>query len=196
VDLQNRLRASGFWVGSVDGTYGGLTHQAVMALQKTHGLPRDGAYGPAARAVLESNPARPAARSGPGSGRVYEVDLVRQILLLAVDGRVEWVLNASTGHGRVYEFNGATYRATTTTGLDHRVVRQIDGLREAERGQLWRPKYYDNSRGIAIHGATSVPATPESSGCVRVSYAAMDFIWQRDPGLGARVMVYPLDHYR
>jgi putative cell wall-binding protein/peptidoglycan hydrolase-like protein with peptidoglycan-binding domain len=196
VDLQNRLRAAGYWLGTVDGTYGNLTHQAVMALQKAHGLERDGAYTPETRAVLESNPARPTPRSGPGSGRVYEVDLVRQILLLVVDGRVEWIINTSTGHGRVYEFNGQTYRATTTTGLDHRVVRQIDGLREAERGSLWRPKYYDTNRGIAIHGSTSVPATPESSGCIRVTYAAMDFIWSLDPGTGARVMVYPVDHYR
>jgi putative cell wall-binding protein len=193
-DLQRRLRDAGFWLGTVDGAYGTLTHQAVMALQKTHGLGRDGVYGQQTRALLESGPPRPVSRSGPGSGRFYEIDLDRQILLMVVDGRVDWVFNTSTGHGRVYEFNGQTFRATTTTGR-HRVVRQIDGLREAERGSLWRPKYYDNARGIAIHGSTSVPGTPESSGCIRVTYAAMDFIWSQDPGLGAGVWVYPEGHY-
>jgi putative cell wall-binding protein len=191
-DLQRRLRDNGFWVGAVDGTYGSLTHQAVMALQKTHGLTRDGVYGQRTRALLESNPARPRPRST--SGRVYEVDLDRQILMIVVNGRVDWIINTSTGHGRVYEFNGQTYRANTTTG-QHRVVRQIDGLREAERGALWRPKYYDNARGIAIHGSTSVPATPQSSGCIRVTYAAMDFIWSLDPGTGAGVWVYPEGYY-
>jgi putative cell wall-binding protein len=194
VDLQQRLRNAGYWVGAVDGVYGTLTHQAVMALQKTHGLARDGSYGPNTRAVLESNPARPSPRSGAGSGLVYEVDLNRQILMRVVNGNVEWIFNTSTGHGRVYEFEGRTYRANTTTGR-HRIVRQIDGLREAERGQLWRPKYYDNTRGIAIHGATSVPAEPASSGCIRVTYAAMDFIWSLDPGIGAGVWVYPEGYY-
>jgi putative cell wall-binding protein/peptidoglycan hydrolase-like protein with peptidoglycan-binding domain len=194
VDLQRRLRDAGYWVGAVDGAYGTLTHQAVMALQKAHGLARDGNYGQRTRALLESNPARPQPRSGPGSGLVYEIDLDRQILMRVVNGNVEWIFNTSTGHGRVYEFGGRTYRATTTTGR-HRVVRQIDGLREAERGQLWRPKYYDNARGIAIHGATSVPAEPASSGCIRVTYAAMDFLWSLDPGIGAGVWVYPEGHY-
>jgi putative cell wall-binding protein/peptidoglycan hydrolase-like protein with peptidoglycan-binding domain len=193
-DLQRRLRDAGYWVGAIDGAYGTLTHQAVMALQKAHGLPRDGNYGLRTRALLESNPARPRPRSGPGSGLVYEVDLDRQILMRVVNGNVEWIFNTSTGHGRIYEFNGQTYRANTTTGR-HRVVRQIDGLREAERGQLWRPKYYDNARGIAIHGATSVPAEPASSGCIRVTYAAMDFIWSLDPGIGAGVWVYPEGYY-
>jgi lipoprotein-anchoring transpeptidase ErfK/SrfK len=163
-----------------------------MALQKTHGLARDGIYGQATRALLESGPARPTPRST--SGRVYEVDLERQILMLVVNGRVDWIINTSTGHGRVYTFNGATYRANTTTGR-HTIRRQIDGLREAERGSLWRPKYYDDSRGIAIHGSTSIPATPESAGCIRVSYAAMDFIWSTDPGTGAGVWVYPENFY-
>lgn len=193
VDLQNRLNAQGFWLGPVDGVYGTLTHQAVMALEKAHGLPRDGVYDAAPRQVLESGGARPAARTT--SGRWLEIDLDRQLVLAVLDGQVQWAFNASSGHGRVYEFNGQTFRANTTTG-QRRIVREINGMREAERGQLWRPKYFDDTRGIAVHGATSVPAHPASSGCVRVTYPAMDFIW--DAGLapiGTRVWVYPESFY-
>lgn len=193
-DLQRRLRDAGYWVGTIDGRYGTLTHHAVLALQKAHGRPRNGAYDEATRALLESNPPRPRPRSGGGSGLVYEIDLDRQILMLVRNGQVEWIFNTSTGHGQVYTFEGSTFRATTTVGR-HRVVRQIDGLREAPRGRLWRPKYYDNNRGIAIHGSTSVPEYPASSGCVRLSYAAMDFLWSLDPSTGAGVWVYPENHY-
>lgn len=190
--LQQRLEANRFWVGPIDGVYGSLTRQAVMAVQKTHGLEPDGVYGPATRQVLESDPPPPESRSR--SGLVYEVDLARRVLMLVADGEVAWVFNTAAGHGRVYEFEGSTYRATTTTGR-HTVTRQIDGLREAARGKLWRPKYYDTSRGIAIHGSTSVPAHHASAGCIRVTYAAMDFLWSVDPGTGAGVWVYPDNYY-
>ncbi|MEK7411268.1 MAG: L,D-transpeptidase, partial [Actinomycetota bacterium] len=45
-------------------------------------------------------------------------------------------------------------------------------------GQIYRPKYF--SGGIAIHGSYSVPAYPASHGCVRISTAAMDMIWDLD----------------
>jgi putative cell wall-binding protein len=192
-DLQERLTANGYWIGSIDGVYGTLTHQAVMAFQKVHGLPREGVYDMATRQRLESNPPRPQPRSG--SGRVIEIDLERQVLMVVSNGHVDWVFNTSTGHGRYYQFGGRTYRATTSTGI-RRITRQIDGMREAERGLLWRPKYFDDSRGIAIHGSTSVPAYPASAGCVRVTYPAMDFIWNTNLApLGTTVWVYPENYY-
>ena len=36
--LQQDLNAAGYWLGTPDGTYGHLTSQAVMALQKSAGL--------------------------------------------------------------------------------------------------------------------------------------------------------------
>ncbi|MEX2621282.1 MAG: cell wall-binding repeat-containing protein [Egibacteraceae bacterium] len=192
IRLQELLGANRFWVGPVDGVYGTLTHQAVMAVQKTHGLTPDGVYGPVTRGVLESGPAPPTPRTT--TGLVYEVDLARGILMVVADGSVAYIMNTSAGHGRVYEFEGATFRADTTTGR-HRVTRQIDGVREAARGRLWRPKYYDDSRGIAIHGSSSVPAHHASAGCIRLTNAAMDFLWQIDPGTGAGVWVYPESYY-
>lgn len=191
--LQERLRDRGYWLGSVDGNYGTLTHQAVMAFQKVHGLEPDGIFGRTTRETLERDPAGPSARSD--SGRWIEIDLERQVLMAVANGRVEWIFNTSTGHGRVYEFEGQTFRATTTTGKQ-RMVRQIDELREAARGALWRPKYFDGSRGIAVHGSRDVPNYPASAGCVRVTYPAMDFIWENDLApIGTGVWVYPDDHY-
>lgn len=191
--IQERLRERGYWLGSVDGNYGSLTHQAVMAFQKVHGLDPDGVFGRAEHNTLDRDPAGPSARSS--RGRWIEIDLERQVLMAVANGRVEWVFNTSTGHGRVYEFEGQTFRATTTTGRQ-RIDRQIDGLREAARGALWRPKYFDSSRGIAVHGSRDVPNYPASAGCVRVTYPAMDFIWENDLApIGTGVWVYPSDYY-
>src|SRR4051812_38939037 len=43
--LQNRLTALGYWLGPPDGKFGGLTQQAVYAVQKAAGLGRDGVVG-------------------------------------------------------------------------------------------------------------------------------------------------------
>lgn len=192
-DLQRELRDNGFWLPAVTGRFGDDTHHAVVALQKAHGLERDGVVGPATRRALRETDGPPSPRHG--SDRAYEVDLDRGLVLFVDGGQTRWVFNSSAGHGEVYTFEGSTFRANTTTG-SHRVVRQIDGVREAARGELYRPKYFDGSRGIAIHGYPSVPPTHASSGCVRVPMAAMDKIWAMDPGLGTDVHVYPVDYYR
>jgi hypothetical protein len=46
-------------------------------------------------------------------------------------------------------------------------------------GDLYRPKYF-NRQGIAVHGYANVPPYPASHGCVRVSLAAMDWLWRTD----------------
>ncbi len=57
------------------------------------------------------------------------------------------------------------------------ITRELpNGWRTSDLGQLWRPKYF-TSTGIAVHGATSVPAYPASHGCARVSVPAMNYIW-------------------
>jgi hypothetical protein len=100
-------------------------------------------------------------------------------------------------HTRVESFcQGNTIAEGIAVKSAGRITREIDGMREAERGQLWRPKYFDDSRGIAIHGSASVPNYPASAGCVRVTNAAMDFIWQAGLApVGTTVWVYPENYY-
>jgi peptidoglycan hydrolase-like protein with peptidoglycan-binding domain len=159
--LQRRLVELGYWLGTPDGDFGSNTHHAVVALQKVAGISRDGVVGPATLDALARG-ARPATQST--SGLVVEIDLARQVLSAVRDGRVVLVFDASTG-----SVPGTTPRGHWT------VTRQIDGLRQAELGLLYRPKYFHE--GVAIHGYTSVPARPASHGCVRVTYPAMDAIW-------------------
>jgi peptidoglycan hydrolase-like protein with peptidoglycan-binding domain len=182
--LQQRLVDLGYWMGEPDGTYGQLTRQAVMAFQKVEGLSRDGVAGPATQAQL-SVAARPSARGGDG----IEIDLERQVIFIVQGGQVQWALNTSTGNGEAYtSSSGGSARAVTPPG-DFRVQREVDGVREAPLGTLYRPKYFNG--GIAVHGSGSIPATPASHGCARVTNAAMDMIWSTGAmAIGTPVSVY------
>src|SRR5688572_9774267 len=52
LEVQQRLSGLGFWLGEIDGHYGQLTRQAVLAFQKAEGLTRDGVAGPRTRQQL------------------------------------------------------------------------------------------------------------------------------------------------
>lgn len=183
-EVQQRLSALGYWNGSADGVYGGLTSQAVMALQKAAGIGRDGVLGPATHRALEKG-VRPQSRMG-GSG--IEIDKARQLLLVVRGGRVTLVLNTSTGSGERYTSQGSTRIATTPAGT-YSTFRAVNHLDKGPLGDLWRPRYFNG--GIAVHGAGNVPGYPASHGCARVSNPAMDMIWADNlMPMGGRVVVY------
>jgi len=184
--LQRRLTDLGYWNGPNDGKFGGLTQQAVWALQKAAGVPRTGTTTPATWTALTAG-TRPTARS-TGGGHVIEVDLKRNLLLFVTDGHVDTILNTSTGGGYRYTSEGVTSTAITPKG-HFTTYRTVDGVRNAPLGMLYRPRYFVD--GYAIHGAESVPPTPASHGCVRVTNAAINWIWAQniDP-VGTPVWIY------
>ena len=171
--LQIRLQELGFWLPSADGSFGSLTQQAVMAFQKHAGLGRDGIAGPATLAALETAAPVTAVEGGDH----LEIDLGRQLLILVHQGRT-LAFNTSTGA-----------EGWRTPPGRFTIFREVDGMREAELGELWRPKYFNG--GIAIHGSPSIPGRPASHGCARLHDAAIDMIW--DTGMapiGTPVWVY------
>lgn len=157
---QERLGSLGYWVGEIDGRYGHLTQQAVLAFQKVEGLDRDGITGPQTmeRMALAVRPVPAQLTDG------MEIDLERQVLFIVRGGQVIETYNTSTGE-----------EGWTTPGGSFEIDRQIDGLRVAPLGELWRPKYFNG--GIAVHGSNSIPAYPASHGCTRISNAGIDHLW-------------------
>ncbi|MCZ7536417.1 MAG: L,D-transpeptidase family protein [Acidimicrobiia bacterium] len=186
VDLQNRLTSLGYWLGSADGSYDLLTEQAVTAFQKVEGLPRTGRVDQGTQIAMR-DAERPLPRST--SGYVVEVDKPRQVIMVARNGRTEWIINTSTGTERPYTFEGRTYLADTPVGTWH-VFSQVNGVRVGPLGALYRPKYF-HVDGIAFHGYSSVPSYPASHGCVRMTNAAIDWVWAADIiPMGSTVLVY------
>ncbi|MGH1491481.1 MAG: L,D-transpeptidase family protein [Acidimicrobiales bacterium] len=165
----------GYWLGDVDGVMGSMTSHAVTAFQKAEGLTRTGEFD---NATLERLPIATRPRPRTGAGYVLEVDLERQILMVVSDGAVSWVFDIATGAA-----------ATPTPEGEFTTYKEIDGFRHAPLGTLYRPKYFNG--GIALHGYTSVPSQPASHGCVRLTYPAMDFMWEAGLApLGSTVLVY------
>jgi peptidoglycan hydrolase-like protein with peptidoglycan-binding domain len=183
--LQQRLSTLGYWLGTLDGDFGGQTQQAVFALQKAAGLSPSGTVTAATQRALDAG-VRPTAKST--SGRVIEVNLSRNLLLFVNGGHVTYTLNTSTGGGYVYYDQGEREVATTPKG-HFTTYRVIDGPHRSSLGLLIRPRYF--TAGYAIHGDSSVPAKPVSHGCVRVTDAAIDWIWAAnlDP-IGTPVWIY------
>ena len=186
VALQERLTELGYWNGKADGKFGGVTQQAVFALQKAAGLGRDGVVGAKTKKALADG-VRPKAKSN--SGYVVEINKKKQLLMIVDDGEVKQIFNTSTGSGERYETeSGGTAIASTPAGK-FKISRQIDGWRNAPLGMLWRPKYFNG--GIALHGAYSVPPYAASHGCARLSISAMNYLWSNDKlPIKTKVWVY------
>jgi lipoprotein-anchoring transpeptidase ErfK/SrfK len=163
-DIEQALAANGYWLPVADdGVYDQDTLHAVTAVQKTHDLPRTGIVDFATLSAI----AAPKPPPQTAAGLVMEVDLARQITSVVRDGVITEVFDVSTGR-----------RAGWTPRGDHAITREIDGIRNAPLGRLYRPKYFIG--GVAFHGYPKVPSEPASHGCVRVTNAVMDHIWDTD----------------
>lgn len=100
-----------------------------------------------------------------------------------------FTLNTSTGTEKPYSYRGRRGQAETHTG-QFVITHQVDGVRESRLGRLYRPKYF-HPDGLAVHGASFVPPYAASHGCVRISNAAMDFVWSDGLApIGSFVSVY------
>jgi hypothetical protein len=183
-EAERRLADMGYWTGPVDGAIDGITHTALVAFQKWENRPTTGKLThDELQAIREA--ASPQARD---SGyRHVEVDVDRQVLLLIdKDGAVASILPVSTGSGKQYEEKGGRGLAYTPKGR-FRIYGKAFGWKRSPLGLLYYPNYF--SDGIAIHGNPSVPAEPESHGCIRIPMFASRAVSDLLP-VGTIVVIY------
>lgn len=175
--LQWRLAVRGFWQNDASGVFGQATRHAVVAYQKFYDLPRTGrvdAWTRISLALLDDHATPQRGREG----RVIEVDLRRQVMVVSTDGVTNWVFDISSGKS-----------STKTPKGNFRIGRQIDAMRRSRLGTLWRPKYFTG--GYALHGSPSVPAQPASHGCIRMTNAEINELWASGLApIGTPVIVY------
>jgi N-acetylmuramoyl-L-alanine amidase len=183
--LQRRLSSLGYWLGGVDGQFGDATRQAVVAIQKVAGLSRDGVCGQLTWARVDTG-VRPSARSA--NGHVVEINKTTQTLLVVDSHVVKRIYNTCTGSNQRY-FHGGRWHVAATPSGSFRVFRHVNAWDTSPLGSLYRPQYFNG--GVAVHGYTSVPSTPGSHGCARVSLKAMDNLWGlAGMQVGTSVLVY------
>lgn len=164
---ESRLAEMGYGAGKVDGVFDGVTRNALIAFQKLSGREVNGRL---SRAEFEAIMSAVAPQARDSGYRHVEVDLDRQVLLLTDEnGTVERVLPVSTGSDKHYSENGMSGRAYTPRGR-FRIYAKIAGWRQSPLGLLYYPNYF--SDGLAIHGNSSVPESPQSHGCIRIPMSA------------------------
>ena len=152
--MQARLAALGYLARTaVTGKMDDATRQAVVAFQAWEGLERTGLVDTPTRALLPTA-GRPVAP--PGLGSRIEVDLTRQVALLARGARVIRVVHVSTGAP-----------GTPTPSGRFRVYRK-ERQSWSVPFHVWLPWASYFAGGVALHGSADVPAYPASHGCVRI----------------------------
>lgn len=170
--LQRRLRQLHYDVGSVNGSFGFDTFHAVTAFQKVQGLGDDGEVGLRTWKAL-GHPKRLHLRHPIAGATAVEVNLAKQVVIIARNGKIWRIIDSSTAGGYYYtSSSGATEKAVTPTG-HFSVQYKVDHWQHSALGYLYRPAYFTNT-GYAIHGETAVPPYPASHGCVRITVPAMD----------------------
>jgi hypothetical protein len=183
-DAERRLSEMGYWTGPVDGVVDGTTRNALIAFQKWEGRKITGRLTlDELEAIREASPPQPR----DAGYKHVEIDIDRQVLLLIdSEGTIARILPVSTGSGKRYNEGGMRGLAYTPKGR-FRIYGKAFGWKRSPLGLLYYPNYF--SDGLAIHGNSSVPDTPESHGCIRVPNSAAVDLFRQLP-VGTIVLIY------
>lgn len=165
----------------VDGESGPLTGQRLCAARLALGLDTtiaDMAPGSAEQAALFAADSLPTPDStATESERWVLIDRTCQIMFIGAGADTAFVFPTSTGsagfetrdqdRSEAFRFNPALDNNGWHDSTEFPV-----GVDNPLNGNLYKPLYFD--LGQAIHGANSVPPTPESKGCARLRVAHQD----------------------
>ena len=172
VSLFNRLlKAQGYYVSGGKG-YKEPTKRAVMAFRKVNGMSRNfDATSSMFRTLADG-------KGGyhlkyPGQGRHVEVDISKQIMVLADNGKAQHIFHVSTGAP-----------STPTIRGRFKFYRREPGFNSLG---MYYSVYFQG--GYAIHGYHSVPPYNASHGCVRNPIPNSRFIYNW-VSLGMPIYVY------
>jgi lipoprotein-anchoring transpeptidase ErfK/SrfK len=165
------LRKRGYYTTD-NGAYGSHTQRAVMAFRKANGMSRTWNATPGIFQRIAAGKGEFDLRY-PNAGRHVEVDLARQVMVLADNGKPQYTFHVSTGT-----------IATPSDQGGYTFYRREPGFNNVG---MYYSVYYNG--GEAIHGYPSVPPYPASHGCIRNPIPDSVFIYNWVE-LGMRIWVY------
>ncbi|UOA07759.1 L,D-transpeptidase family protein [Methylobacter sp. S3L5C] len=178
--LEKRLAELRYDVGAVDGYYDQQMWQGVVAFQKYARLKRTGTYTLKTQVALLKAVIPSGEHPEMGLPRI-EINLTRQVLLFFDKQGLNRVIAVSTGSNRKYceisKKSGERICGVARTPRGKfRIQWRISGWRESDLGKLYNPLYFNG--GFAIHGSPLVPADNVSHGCVRISIATSQWLYE------------------
>ncbi|CAN5616942.1 hypothetical protein BH10ACT2_BH10ACT2_09250 [soil metagenome] len=194
VALQQRLTNLGFAPGPADGTFGRATQQALWAFEKLIlGTPPDAATGVLTNEMWQTmqDPIAIQPLREVGEGKTHmEIFLDKQVAIVFTNDLPILVTHISSGSNQKWceiakydtdEFGQPLAVPiekdicgfSKTPGGVFKFYRRVEGKRVGALGSMWNPVYFNY--GIAVHGASNVPLTPASHGCVRIPMDIADY---------------------
>jgi hypothetical protein len=165
------LRKRGYYTSGGNG-YSARTARAVLAFRKVNGMARNFQATPGIFQTLAAGKGSFKLRY-PNAGRHVEIDLSKQVMVLADNGRPVHTFHVSTGT-----------IATPSDPGGYTFYRREPGFNNVG---MYYSVYYNG--GEAIHGYHSVPPHPASHGCIRNPIPDSVFIYNWVQ-LGMKVWVY------
>lgn len=181
VKLNALLTPYGFPEMPVDGASGSVTRRGLCAARLALGLPvnrSDMEPGSDEEQLLLATDSFPIPPNVATEGRWIFIDLTCQVMLMGEGpGHLQYVFPTSTGEAehetrlqertRAFRYDPATDNGGWHDSTDYPVPAD-----NPLNGNMYKPLYFDN--GQAIHGANSVPTSPQSKGCTRLRPANQD----------------------
>lgn len=158
--VQTKLSQLGYLPeDAITGKWDYRSAQAVLAFQSWEGLERDGIAGE--MTVERMNTAsRPLANDRTGTERKVEIHKTKSVVLLIEAGRVVRAIHTSTGVGN-NEVSLGTPAGT------YKITRKVEQAWSVPF-KTWLPLAAYWGTGLALYGATDVPAGPASYGGARL----------------------------
>jgi lipoprotein-anchoring transpeptidase ErfK/SrfK len=169
--LEKRLMELHYRVYGRDPSFDYRDADSVLAFHKEQRMPLTTSVDQRTWWAL-ANPKLPVIR-GPKTGKHFEVDLTKQVLLYVVDGQVDGILHVSTGKPSTPTLPGKFHVWTKQPGTNQ------EGM--------YNSSFFDGNR--ALHGYPDVPSYAASHGCVRIPFWNALWVYHRAP-IGIEVLVY------
>lgn len=193
VRLQRRLNGLEFFFGSLDGSYGAQTAEAVTTFQKQHGLPQTGMADAQTMSVLFSGDAQKALK--PYMLKVSTSD--QRVYAYALDDNNEYTvlvrtMKCSTGKNATPTPAG-TYQATTGPGARWHYFKKYDCWAQyayyIEGDIMFHSVLYGEKDGPVTRSSVNNLGRKASHGCVRLSVEDAKWIYYNCP-VKTKIVVY------
>lgn len=187
--LQQRLWSLKYYLGTIDGQFGGNTQAALWAFQQINGIKVTGVVDAATKnALVHPKTYKSPSYAGKRANRV-EVNQALEVLVLFKNNTISLISHVSSGGGYYYNCGSAgCSRAVTPNGTYNTTV-YMPGWVKVPLGEMYNPVFFI-STVFAIHGDTYVPKGPASHGCVRVPMVVAGVFHKQFKTPGEQVHIY------
>jgi peptidoglycan hydrolase-like protein with peptidoglycan-binding domain len=187
--LQQRLSSLKYYLGKVDGSFGGDTQAALWAFQEINGIKVTGVVDAATKkALVHPKTYKSPSYAGKRATRV-EVSQALEVLVLFKNNEISLISHVSSGGGYLYNCGSSGCSQAVTPNGTYNTTVYMPGWVTVPLGAMYNPVFFI-STVFAIHGDTYVPKGPASHGCVRIPMTTALIFHKQLKTPGTQVHVY------